>query len=388
MCSYDYRFPLRPSPQLWWYVRESLHFAGFGGGVIGACIALYAVLPIAVTWAALRAACRAGATNGPRLIRLCCAALAFCRLMEQVSRSPFVDLHAAAVGSGVAIALVAVALSCAAAEGPSQLLQASFGIPVGLYADSAVRGLFDTVDLSALRGFFPVAFVLVVSAMLWQMAVFLERWNLPVSPSPPVSPAAPRVVAAVGAACGLVVYASFACLQLQSWSSLKSGGQFDPRVSLVIVAVASALSVPAAFWTLPPSYRGPAQVAGVPVAAVKRDPSVIVLAPLLVSGICAMFPPGIAGAAAVAQLIVVAASSVVSLFACIRPLLLSSDGLPSAAPVTLDADAPLQHVQGSLHSALRFAVAFVGAAVFLVLAHTAVVQTGAAVNPHVLCVDT
>ncbi|KJE89137.1 hypothetical protein CAOG_00670 [Capsaspora owczarzaki ATCC 30864] len=194
-------------PMVWWCLRESLlsdrsppapgsipeppihandtHEAASASGmsstVAGVAVILYMLLPAVLTYwlpATLIRRFYKDAVGGGALLKNAGNVLIVLKLVEQTSTNAMTDLHVALAGSVLAFAILAVALSLAANEGPSHVLHHGIGIFIGIIADVWIRSAFYSLDLSHVSRFLGTAMVVVLCAVYFYVCKSVDEYRV------------------------------------------------------------------------------------------------------------------------------------------------------------------------------------------------------------------
>ena len=150
-------------PSLVLYLYSALHVNVWVVVVVGyGTFGLAFVAPLLAKWLAPRGALWAAG-----------AGLILCRVMEQISTVPAVDLGVAIGGTVCFLWLLPLLFGCARADGDEGAQSVAIGCLVGLSLDTSLRGLTGTLDLSWIPGPLPILAVVVLAALFGH-----ELWRL------------------------------------------------------------------------------------------------------------------------------------------------------------------------------------------------------------------
>ena len=170
------------------------------------------------------------------------AGLMLCRLVEQVSAMPIVDLWAAMGGSACGMWLLPLLFGRARADGEKGLQSFALGLLFGLSLDTALRGLTGTLDLSWIPGPWPLIIMIVlVSAFgyaLWRTTrneVRLEDENFLAG------------LPLIGL--GPLLFAEWQILQNQGWVATLTGWSPGMALGWIMLGNVGALLAATYVWT-------------------------------------------------------------------------------------------------------------------------------------------
>ena len=162
------------------------------------------------------------------------AGLMLCRLVEQVSTLPAVDMWAAIGGSVCFLWLLPLLFGRARADGEDGLQAFALGFLLGLSLDTALRGLTGTLDLSWIPGLWPVlTMIALVGAFgytLWHAArcevTVIDEGSL--ASLPLIGP-------------GLLLFVQWLILQNQGWVATLTGWSPGAALSWIMLGNVGAL---------------------------------------------------------------------------------------------------------------------------------------------------
>jgi endonuclease/exonuclease/phosphatase family metal-dependent hydrolase len=162
------------------------------------------------------------------------AGLMLCRLVEQVSTLPAVDMWAAIGGSVCFLWLLPLLFGQAQADGEDGLQAFALGFLLGLSLDTALRGLTGTLDLSWIPGLWPVlTMIALVGAFgyaLWHAArgavTVMDEGSL----------ASLRLIGP-----GLLLFVQWLILQNQGWVATLTGWSPGAALSWIMLGNVGAL---------------------------------------------------------------------------------------------------------------------------------------------------
>lgn len=142
-------------PSLAWYLRDTV-------GLSSVSLAPYAFGTFLVAFLAAPLRRLAGSRNAVRLTAIGVAVL---RTAEQLSADPAADLWLSIGGMALFVLFLPIYLGHLRSQGAAAVERWTFGVPLGLAADTALHGAAGTLDLSWLTGVVPIATVLVLAGL-------------------------------------------------------------------------------------------------------------------------------------------------------------------------------------------------------------------------------
>ena len=215
-------------PSLTFYWRAILGLTA--GQVVAASYA-----PVTLAWLAPILAKRLGLG---RTLLAFGVGLLLCRLVEQFSMTPAVDVWAALGGTACFMGLLPLLYSRARADGEAGLPSFALGLLLGLSLDTALRGATGTLDLS----WIPAAWSrLIIVGLVGGFAMVL--WRVTSRQASPPGERLRTSLPLIGL--GPLLFVEWQILQNQGWVSALTGWSPTPVLAWIMLANVGALAAAA-----------------------------------------------------------------------------------------------------------------------------------------------
>ena len=218
-------------PSLVLYLYSALHVNVWVVVVVGyGTFGLAFVTPLLDKWLALR-----------RTLWVAGAGLILCRMVEQISIVPAVDLGVAIGGTICFLWLLPLLFGCARADGDEGAQSFAIGCLVGLSLDTSLRGLTGTLDLSWIPGPLPILVVIALTAAFGHELWRLTRSELSLSD-------VDRRVSLVFIGLGLCLFIEAFIFQNQGWVAQLTGWSSGLALCWIMLGNVGALCAANYAW--------------------------------------------------------------------------------------------------------------------------------------------